>query len=79
MRLIELTQKNKLFIRGASAARAFDKLKREFTLEPILMHDDQSKSFIIKANASDFALGSILSHITDDRKLHPIAFHSRKF
>ena len=27
----------------------------------------------------DFALGNILSQIGDDGKLHPIAFHSRKF
>ena len=43
------------------------------------MHADLSKPFIIEADASDFALVSILSQISDDGKLHPVAFHSRKF
>ena len=54
-------------------------MKEAFTSAPILMHADLSKLFIIKTDASDFALGSILSHIGDDGKLHPVAFHSRKF
>ena len=77
--LTELTQKDKLFTWGTRATRAFDNLKKSFTSAPILMHADQSKPFIIEADASDFALGSILSQISDDGKLHPIAFHSRKF
>ena len=39
----------------------------------------RKKPFIIKAEASDFALGSILSQQGNDEKLHPVAFHSRKF
>ena len=31
------------------------------------------------SDASDFALGGILSQEGDDHELHPIAFHSRKF
>ena len=33
----------------------------------------------MEANASDFALGSILSQQGDGEKLHPVAFHSCKF
>ena len=50
-----------------------------FTSAPILAHVDPEKTFIIEANASDFALGSILSQRGIDEKLHPVAFHSRKF
>ena len=35
--------------------------------------------FIIEADASDFAFGSILSQVGEDGELHPIAFPSRKF
>jgi transposase InsO family protein len=79
MPLTELTKKNRTFTWNVSAARSFDNLKKAFTSAPILVHADQSKPFIIEADASDFALGSILSQVGDDGKLHPVAFHSRKF
>ena len=58
---------------------AFESLKKAFTSTPILAHVDTEKPFIIEADASDFALGSILSQQGDDEKLHLVAFHSRKF
>ena len=57
----------------------FDGIKQAFTSAPVLAHVDLQKPFIIEADASDFALGSILSQQGDDEKLHPVAFHSRKF
>jgi hypothetical protein len=33
----------------------------------------------MEADASDFALGSILFQYGEDGRLHPIAYHSRKF
>ena len=43
------------------------------------MHVNPMRRFILEADASDFALGSVLSKISDDGELHPVAFHSRKF
>ena len=43
------------------------------------MHIDPGKPFTIEADASDFALGSILSQLGEDGQTHPVAFHSRKF
>ena len=37
------------------------------------------KLFIIEVDASDFALGSILSQEGEDEKLHLVAFHLLKF
>jgi len=34
---------------------------------------------IIETDASDFAIGAILSQRDEERCLHPVAFHSRKF
>ena len=79
MPLTQLTQKNRPFKWTSSAATAFDNLKQAFTSAPILVHVNLEKPFIIEADASDFALGSVLSQIGDDEKLHPVAFHSRKF
>ena len=58
---------------------AFESLKKAFTSAPILAHVDPEKPFIIEADASDFALGSILSQQGDDEKLHRVPFHSHKF
>jgi hypothetical protein len=38
-----------------------------------------TRPFTIEADASDFALGSILSQLVEDGELHLLAFHSRKF
>jgi hypothetical protein len=61
--LTELIQKNWLFLWTTSTSNAFDKLKQAFTSAPILIHVDREKPFFIEANASDYALGSILSQI----------------
>jgi hypothetical protein len=49
-----------------------------FTFAPILIHPDPAKPFIVETDASDFALGAILSQFGIDGLLHPIAFYSRK-
>jgi hypothetical protein len=59
--------------------QAFEKLKHCFTTPPILTHFDPHRECIIETDASDFALGRILSHTAEDKKLHPNAFHSRRF
>ena len=33
----------------------------------------------METDASDFVLGAVLSQFGDGEKLHPVAFHSRKF
>lgn len=57
---------------------SFNTLKEAFTTAPILVHFDPAKPATVETDASDFALGAILSQKGDDDKLHPVAFHSRK-
>jgi hypothetical protein len=59
--------------------KSFEKLKHCFTTMPILTHFDPHCKCIVETDASDFALDSILSQTTKDKKLQPNAFHSRKF
>jgi hypothetical protein len=59
--------------------KSFEKLKHCFTTAPILTHFDPHRECIVETDASDFALGGTLSQTAEDKKLHPNAFHSRKF
>ena len=77
--LTQLTQKVQPFIWSSDAAEAFESLKQAFTTTPILAHVDPTKRFILEADASNFALRSVLSQTGDDERLHLVAFHSRKF
>ena len=77
--LTQLTKKGQSFVWSKEPDTDFVSLKKAFTSAPILAHVDPKKPFLIEADASDFALGSILSQQGDEEKLHPVAFHSRKF
>jgi hypothetical protein len=77
--LTQLTKKNQAFVWTPEEDKAFTQLKEAFTSAPILAHVDPAKPFTIAADASDFALGSILSKPGEDGQLHSVAFHSRKF
>jgi len=78
--LMELTKKEagKGWEWNPEAEAAFKELKRRFTMAPILAHFDPTKP-VIKTDASDFALGAVLSQRDEENRLHPVAFHSRKF
>jgi hypothetical protein len=58
---------------------SFKKLKHCFTTTPILTYFDPQWECIAETDVLDFALGGTLSQISIDERLHPNAFHSRKF
>ena len=58
--------------------QAQKELVQAFTTAPVLRHFNPEEPAIVETDASDFALGGILSQHYEGR-LHPIAFHSRKF
>jgi hypothetical protein len=76
--LTTLTCKDKPLSWNPMAQAAFDTLKMAFTSAPILIHPDPAKPFIVETDASDFALGAILSQFGIDGLQHPVAFYSRK-
>ena len=76
--MTRLTCKDKLEW-NTEADQAFDTLKKAFTTAPILTYPDFQKPFFLETDASDFALGAVLSQSDDEGRLHPVAFHSRKF
>jgi uncharacterized membrane protein len=56
---------------------AFRELKHRFTTAPILRHFDPESLTQLETDASDFAIGAVLSQLYI-RIWHPVAFHSRK-
>ena len=76
--LIGQTCKDK-FEWGPKAQQVFQDLKATFTTTPILVHLDFSKPFYMETNASNFALGVVLSQERNERRLHLVAFYSIKF
>ena len=56
---------------------AFAKLKRIFTTEPVLAALDLDKEMRVKADASDYTTGRVLSVKGEDGKWRPVAFISK--
>jgi len=52
-------------------------LKKRFTTAPVLSHFYAARKTVVETDASDLALRCVLSQY-QGRRLHPVAFHSRK-
>ncbi|MBW0574985.1 hypothetical protein O181_114700 [Austropuccinia psidii MF-1] len=72
-----LLKKHSPLIFNEEALSQFQTLKEAFTNSPILSHFNPSLPTIVEADASDYALGSVLSQVNDSGK-HPISFDSCK-
>ena len=77
--LTSLTRKSVKFIWSPAADAAFRTLQTTFTSAPILQHFQPDLPLTIEADASDYALGCILSQHSPSGDLHPVCFYSRKF
>lgn len=75
--LLDLLKKDVTFHWNAFHDEAFQLLKEKLTTAPILIHPDYEKEFILTTDASQFAIGGVLSQgeIGSDR---PIAYASRR-
>jgi hypothetical protein len=56
---------------GKEQQRAFDDHKHRLFLAPILSLSDQRQSFKIETDASDYAIGAVLT-----QHVHSVAYHS---
>ncbi|MBW0573809.1 hypothetical protein O181_113524, partial [Austropuccinia psidii MF-1] len=75
--LTSFLKKDSCFPLNEEALSQFHQLKEAFTTAPILSHFNPSLPTIVETDASDYALGAVLSQVSDSGK-HPIAFDSRK-
>jgi hypothetical protein len=61
---------------GTDEQSAFNRLKQNVTMAPILISPDSTQPFHIEADSSDFATGAVLSQVSpEDGKL--VAFFSK--
>ena len=75
--LTDLTRKNIPYRWSLREGEAFNKLKELMTQAPVLQLADPNLEYKVTCDASDFAVGAVLSQEHEDGE-HPIAFESRK-
>ena len=61
-----------------NARQAFTQLRQAFTKAPILRHFDLKCHIRIETDALGYAIGGVLSQLTDSGQWHPMAYYSRK-
>jgi len=77
--LTHLTRKNTPWNFDDNCKIAFNTLKQAFTSTPILTYWVPDAQLVVKTDVSDYALAAILSIMTKDNEIYPIAFHSQMF
>ena len=66
--LYETTRKDKKWNWGERQQKAFEELKKRFTMEPVLVTPDLDRKMRVEADASDFATGGVLSIKCEDER-----------
>jgi hypothetical protein len=75
--LNKLTRKDAEWTWADRQQKAFDKLKRRVTTEPVLAHPILTDPFELEVDVSGFAMGAVLLQKKEDGKKHPIAYYSK--
>ena len=75
--LTTLLKKGQEFKWGINQERSFRELQERLISVPILAYPDFTKPFILQTDASDFAIGGVLSQINDIGDEHPVTYVSR--
>jgi len=66
--LHEMTRKENKWNWGERQQKTFEELKEKFTTEPVLVTPDLDKEMRVEVDASDFAMGGVLSMKCEDEK-----------
>jgi hypothetical protein len=76
--LSKLLRKNESFNWGSEQARSFDTLRSRLSSAPLLRYPDFSKTFFVKTDFSQIAIGAVLTQFDDNGNEYPVAFLSRR-
>lgn len=71
-----LTQKGKIFCWTETEQKAFDALRHALSSAPILSYPDFSREFLLFTDASNLAIGCVLSQMNDKNMENVIAYGS---
>jgi len=77
--LTRLTRKDASWNFNENCRKAFNTLKQAFTSALILTHWVPDAQLVVETDALDYTLAAILSIVTKNNEIHPVAFHSRTF
>ena len=70
-------ERHSLYTWSLREGEAFQQLKDVLLHAPVLQLADPERKFLVAIDASDFAIGAVLSQVWNDGE-HPIAYESRK-
>ena len=74
--MVDLTCKDVIFNFGDKEKASFKALKAAFTTAPMLQYPDQDREFRLETDASEFAVGGVISVKCNDGEFRPIAYMS---
>ena len=74
--MVDLTCKDVLFNFGDKEKALFEALKAAFTTAPVLQYPDEDREFRLETDASEFAVGGVISIKCDDGEFRPITYMS---
>ncbi|KAH7562940.1 reverse transcriptase [Bipolaris maydis] len=77
--LTEITKKEIGFKWEQEHQEAFDRIKQIFLEAPVLEMYSPQRPTRVETDASDYALGAVLSQQCTNKKWRPVFYHSRKF
>ena len=75
--LHKMTRKETKWNWGERQQKAFEELKERFMTEPVLVTPDLDKEMRVEADASDFAIGGVLSMKCENERWRPVAYISK--
>lgn len=76
--LTQLTHKDVPFVFDEKCKSAFEQLKDLFIKDPILAIFDPDRQTVLEPDASNWAVGGVLSQYDDEGTLRPVAYFSKK-
>ena len=62
---------------GEKQQKAFEKLKKRFMTEPVLVTPDLDREIRVEVDASDFAMSRVLLMKCEDKRWRPVAYISK--
>ncbi|QRV83029.1 Transposon Tf2-7 polyprotein [Ceratobasidium sp. AG-Ba] len=77
--LHDLTKRDTKFEWTQECQQAFEEIKKRVSQDPVLIHPNPDKPFILETDASGIAIGAILSQRGEDGYLHPVAYLSKSY